>query len=139
MIISHTREYVYIGIPRTGSKSMNRWLMDHFEGEWFGYHHQWRVPEEARNYLIFTIVRNLYEREVSGWFHIPWSAEHETPPKPTSLVAKEKRKAIPLKDGTARIEQHNVPEVGMNQKNYVEKAGVQGDMFGFFRNRFKQR
>ncbi|MFN2237530.1 MAG: sulfotransferase family 2 domain-containing protein [Anaerolineales bacterium] len=139
MIISHTREYVYIGIPRTGSKSMNRWLMDHFEGEWFGYHHQWRVPEEARNYLIFTIVRNPYEREVSGWFHIPWSAEHETPPKPTSLFAKEKRKAIPLKDGTVRIEQHNVPEVGMNQKNYVEKAGVQGDMFGFFRNRFKQR
>ncbi len=24
MIISHTHRYVYIGIPRTGSKSMNR-------------------------------------------------------------------------------------------------------------------
>lgn len=27
MIISHTYKYFYIGIPRTGSKSMNRWLM----------------------------------------------------------------------------------------------------------------
>ena len=124
MIISHTLKYVYIGIPRTGSKSMNRWLMDHFEGEWHGYHHQWQVPKEAKDYLIFTLVRNPYEREVSGWFHIPWSAPEAEPIPPTSMFSAGMRETIPLKDGTVKIEDHNVPEVRMNQKHYVEKAGV---------------
>lgn len=103
---------------------MNRWLMDNFAGEWFGYHHQWQAPEEFRDYLIFTLVRNPYERAVSGWFAVPWSAEKVEPPQPTSFFAEAMRQAIPLKDGTVKIEDHNVPEAGMNQKNFVEKAGV---------------
>lgn len=57
MIISHQLKYVYIGIPRTGSKSMNRWLMDHFHGEWFGAHHDWQVPDEAKHYLTSVLVK----------------------------------------------------------------------------------
>ncbi|NJN84166.1 MAG: hypothetical protein HC802_19075 [Caldilineaceae bacterium] len=124
MIISHSLKYVYIGIPRTGSKSMNRWLMDHFDGEWVGFHHGWNVPEEARDYLIFTVVRNPYERATSGWFAVPWSAESVPPPKPASQFAEEMRQHIPLKDGALKIEGHNVPEVGMNQKHFVEKSGA---------------
>jgi hypothetical protein len=37
MIVSRTLRYVYIGIPRTGSKSMNRWLMDNFAGNFFDH------------------------------------------------------------------------------------------------------
>lgn len=124
MIICHALKYVYIGIPRTGSKSMNRWLMDHFQGEWVGFHHQWQVPAEARDYLIFTLVRNPYERAMSGWFAIPWSVESPEPPQPTGHFATEMHKSIPLKDGTVTIQAHNVPEVGMNQAHYVMKAGV---------------
>ena len=58
MIISRVLRYVDIGIPRTGSKSMNRWLMAPCRGEWFGEHHAWRVPDFATRSLIFTIVRN---------------------------------------------------------------------------------
>lgn len=124
MIISHTHRYVYIGIPRTGSKSMNRWLMDHFDGEWVDFHHSWRVPAAAQEYLIFTIVRNPYQQAKSGWFHIPWSAEDPNPIKPTKEFAAEMAKSIPLKDGTITIPDHNVPEVGMNQTHYVKRAGV---------------
>lgn len=124
MIISHKFKYVYIGIPRTGSKSMNRWLMDHFAGEWVGYHHQWQVPADAQDYLIFTLVRNPYERQVSAWYHLPWSAPEAAAPKPTDQFAEVMQEVVPYKDGTRKIEGHNVPEAGMNQKAYVDKAGV---------------
>ena len=125
MIISHVHRYVYIAIPRTGSKSMNRWLMDHYDGEWVGYHHDWRVPATADGYLVFTIVRNPYEKVVSGWYHVPWSIEEPDPPRSISEFAEAMKESIPLKDGTVTIADHNVPEVGMNQAHYVQRAGVQ--------------
>jgi len=124
MIISHALEYVYIGIPRTASKSMNRWLMDHYQGEWHDYHHSWRVPEEAAAYTIFTIVRNPYERMVSGWFMLPWSDPNPPPVEPTEHFAELMRQNIPMKDGTAVTAGHNVPEAGMNQANFCRRAGV---------------
>ena len=54
MVISHALRYVYIGIPRTASKSMIRWLTANFQGEHVLYHHSWQVPDEAKDYLIFT-------------------------------------------------------------------------------------
>ena len=68
MIISDTHRYVYIGIPRTGSKSMNHWLIEHFNGRWHGGHHDYAVPEEAADYLVFAIVRNPYDRALSSHF-----------------------------------------------------------------------
>ena len=58
MVISHTHRYVCIGIPRIASKSTT-WLIDCCEGEYVGFHHQWLVPEEAKDYLIFTVVRRF--------------------------------------------------------------------------------
>ncbi|MCX6017647.1 MAG: sulfotransferase family 2 domain-containing protein [Chloroflexi bacterium] len=124
MIISHALRYVYIGIPRTGSKSMNRWLLDHFQGEWFGEHHAWNVPAEARDYFIFTIVRNPYDREMSAWHFIPWSAPEDRTPLPVSEFAAGMRGTAKYKDGTTIIEGHETPEVRMNQANYVARAGV---------------
>ena len=124
MIISHGLKYVYIGIPRTGSKSMNRWLMDHFQGEWFATHHEWRVPDVARDYLIFTLVRNPYEREMSAYHFVPWSATEERPPLPLEKWRAGMRETIPLRDGTSVIPEHEVPEVRMNQAHYVKKAGA---------------
>ncbi len=81
MIVSEAHRYVYIGIPRTGSKSIHKWLGDHFEGHWHGGHHDWRVPEECRDYLVFTVIRNPYEIQASGWFFGPVIKpnQHPTP------------------------------------------------------------
>jgi hypothetical protein len=76
MIISTKRRYAYIGIPRTGSKSMNQWLMEHFDGVWYGGHHDFAtVPDGAKNFLIFTTVRNPYDRAVSGHFGVHWEKD----------------------------------------------------------------
>ena len=124
MIISHQLKYVYIGIPRTGSKSMNRWLMDHFHGEWFGAHHDWQVPDEAKHYFIFTLVRNPYDREMSAWYFVPWSAPEDRKPLPIDQYAELMQQTVPYKDGEVKIEGHETPEVRMNQKHYVDRAGV---------------
>ncbi|MCY4014505.1 MAG: sulfotransferase family 2 domain-containing protein [Gammaproteobacteria bacterium] len=69
MIISPSHKFVYIGIPRTASKSMNEWLMRHYGGIWYGGHHDYHgIPEDARSFLVFTTVRNPYDRAVSGFF-----------------------------------------------------------------------
>ena len=73
MIISPTHKFVYIGIPRTASKSMNEWLMRHYGGIWYGGHHDYHgIPDDARSFLVFTTVRNPYDRAVSGFFGRPW-------------------------------------------------------------------
>ena len=129
MIISHALQYVYIGIPRTSSTSMNRWLMDHFEGEWFGGHHDWQVPEEARNYLIFTMVRNPYERRISFHFNIAWNDEKDkslreyvAPPQPSSEPLEERIQQAILRRGGLRKEGKTIDHG--NQKHFIDKAGV---------------
>jgi Sulfotransferase family len=127
MLISKIFKFVYIAIPRTGSKSMSRWLLEHYQGESFGDHHEWRVPEFAREYLIFTVVRNPYQRVVSGYFSLTWdNLEPQA----------ELREQLPLPDKAAnplaRILQEEIthrpstpdPDFDMNQLPFVAKAGV---------------
>jgi hypothetical protein len=47
MIISHELRFVYIGIPRTGSKSMMAWLHAHFPANYArgGHGHRYDVPD----------------------------------------------------------------------------------------------
>jgi hypothetical protein len=123
MIISHRFRYVYVGIPRTGSKSMNRWLMDHYAGEWVGTHHQWQVPPEAQDYLIFTLVRNPYERAVSGWFHIPWVDPPKDRPLPVSHFAGEVQTLIAAQ-AAQRAGYLQADRQPTNQREFVEWAGV---------------
>lgn len=138
MIISNTLKYVYIGIPRTGSKSMNRWLKDNYEGESFGFHHQWQVPEEAKDYLIFTIVRNPYERMASMRFMMAWDGEEpredlrkQKPPSgmPTISLEEQVREVTLYKDGTLKKDGTSVPENGMNQWFYAQRAEVSMVLF----------
>ena len=73
MIISPSHRFVYIGIPRTASKSMNEWLMRYYGGVWYGGHHDYDgIPEDALSFLVFTTVRNPYDRAVSGFFGRVW-------------------------------------------------------------------
>ena len=132
MVISHSLRYVYIGIPRTSSKSMSRWLGAHYEGESFGPHHSLVVPEEARDYLIFTIVRNPYDRHTSGAFSLAWGGReaHESLreqvelPKEHPEPLEERIRGYTLeKDGT-QLGGGDCPESVMNQWYYCKTAGV---------------
>jgi len=76
MIISPKYKFVFIGIPRTGSKSMNRWLIEQFGGIWYRGHHDYNdIPDGATGFLRFAVVRNPYDRAVSGYFARVWG-EH---------------------------------------------------------------
>ena len=107
MIISKTLKYVYIAIPRTGSKSMSRWLVDNFQGEWHGRHHEWKVPDECRDFLVFTLIRNPYEIQASGWFFEPVIRSGDEPPKPIVALAPRPRikRTIDLRE-FARLDHH---------------------------------
>ncbi len=147
MIISDKHKYVYIGIPRTGSKSMNHWLIEYFDGRWHGGHHDYSVPDVAADYLVFTIVRNPYDRRVSGHFAVTWDdqapKEHELEPyssekeriRKSRAFLKEREKQyqkempqqsdIPLDERIrAAVMQNDSVGHGRNQKNFVDLAGV---------------
>lgn len=124
---------MYIGIPRTASKSMSEWLVRHYSGEWFGYHHQWQIPQLATDYLRFTVVRNPYERSASMMFGKLWGEEKPDPakrvpsrkPEPSKVPLAEKiREAILLGNATIVDDKSSVPEAGMNQCQFIRKAGV---------------
>ena len=138
MIISHELRYVYIGIPRTASKSVSRWLTANYKGESYGYHHQWRVPEEAKDYLIFTVVRNPYDRSASGKFALLWNGEKSDPskrvpskkPEPSSEPLEQRLREAELVGNAIKIaEGTNVPENGMNQSHWIKKAGIKLVLF----------
>ena len=83
-MVSKTLKYVYVAYFRTSSKSMYKWLKDNYQGEWYGKHHQFDVPNEFRDYLVFTVVRNPYEREVSSRFFV--SKMPDAPPRDLNKV-----------------------------------------------------
>ena len=91
MIISDTHKYVYIGIPRTGSKSMNHWLCEFYDGRSHAGHHDYSVPEEAKDYLVFTIVRNPYDIRTSGHFAVYWDDQAPTENELAGCKTKQER------------------------------------------------
>ena len=116
MHVSSTHRFVYIGIPRTGSKSMYQWLSENFQSESVGGHHEWRVPEEFKDYLVFTTVRNPYERVVSGWFFEPVIKTGNEPPRPKTLAEGMQRTIAKRK---TEPEGHHI-----SQKDFVRKSGA---------------
>ena len=108
MIVSEALRYVYIAIPRTGSKSMCKWLVDRYRGQWHGGHHGWRVPGEYRDFHVFTVVRNPYEVQASGWFFTPVI---DPPEKPETYA-----------EACRGWERPSDQPVG--QKEFIEWAGV---------------
>ncbi|MBV7332264.1 hypothetical protein KFU94_29340 [Chloroflexi bacterium TSY] len=110
MIISNALKYVYIAIPRTGSKSMSQWLVDYFQGEWYGAHHEWKVPDECKDFLIFTVIRNPYEIQASGWYFEP--------------VIKPENYQKPQSYAEAVCQWVPEPDEPVSQKDFVEWSGV---------------
>jgi hypothetical protein len=101
--------------------------MEYYQGEWFGDHHEWRVPAYAKDFLVFTVVRNPYERAVSGYFGIHWGEQEpceelrEQAPileKATNPLTKSIQEYRSLKAAMPQA------EADMNQKDFVGKSGA---------------
>jgi len=114
MHVSRTHRFVYIGIPRTGSKSMYQWLLENFQTESVGGHHEWQAPDEFQDYFVFTVVRNPYERATSGRFFEPVIKYPHDPPRPKSF-AESMQRVIPKRSEACPA---------MNQKHFVERSGT---------------
>lgn len=67
MIVSVTRQIVFVAIPKTGTRSIYECLMESFDGLYISDHLK-EVPKKYRNYFVFTVVRNPYSRTVSSWW-----------------------------------------------------------------------
>lgn len=76
MIVSHKLKYVYIAIPKTGSSTMNDLLCSEFAGEYIIPHHLTIIPDDCRDYFVFTVVRNPYVRLKSLWKHARRHVNH---------------------------------------------------------------
>lgn len=62
MIISYENKFVYIAIPKTGSASIRSWCKRYGGLKTKIPYHSYIVPDQYRDYSIFTTVRNPYER-----------------------------------------------------------------------------
>jgi len=67
-MISKEFEFIYIAIRKTGSASMNLWLKKNFNATPIGFYHDFVVPEKYKDYCIFTLIRNPYDRALSGYY-----------------------------------------------------------------------
>ncbi len=70
MVISDELKYVYVDIPKTGSRSLVRVLENQFAGKATPRNHQpvFRHPEKWEDYFKFCVVRHPYDRLCSLWW-----------------------------------------------------------------------
>lgn len=67
MIYSKQLKYVFVAIPKTGTRSTYKILKEKYGA--IEYIDHWHiVPEEMEDFYKFTIVRNPYDRFVSLWW-----------------------------------------------------------------------
>jgi len=67
-------DYIFISIPKCGTMTMINVLTTYYNGkdEYNGqklYRHERNIPFDKGNRLIFTVVRNPYERAISSWYY----------------------------------------------------------------------
>ena len=69
MIINRKRGFIYLAVPRTGSRAVSNLLHEWFPETVRCGHHRMDVPPEYRGMFIFTVVRNPYARILSYYRH----------------------------------------------------------------------
>jgi len=109
MFVSEQHQFIYISIPKTGSRSMRRWLSRNYQTRKIHQVHAWNVPEKYKSYFIFTLVSNPYDRCISLWKmegrHIDFTTYMKN--------------IIFLKENPNQCKQQ-VPEQYMSQKPYIQ-------------------
>ena len=66
LIVHHGNRWVYVGIPKTASTTLHRFLPD-FGAELHGHQHETEIPEAWRDYRVIISVMNPYRRATALW------------------------------------------------------------------------
>ena len=71
MIINKRLKFVYLLMPRTASRSIRMALMyiNQSKAEGLPKRHYYIVPDYAKDYYLFCVVRNPYDRILSLYLH----------------------------------------------------------------------
>lgn len=81
MIISHKHKYIFIELPRTGTTAISTELKKNYDGESIFEKHtpfsffQKKHPDLAKEYFVFSCIRNPLDRTVSLYFHLDKTLE----------------------------------------------------------------
>ena len=88
MIVSHKYRYVFVELPNTGSTAISQELRDHYAGERVedtyphlhkhAYYHLFKkvAPPEAREYFVFSGIRDPMDEAVSAFFRYRTDHQH---------------------------------------------------------------
>jgi hypothetical protein len=66
LIIHHGRRWVYLGIPKTASTALHRYLPTRGAESW-AHQHEMAIPPECAGYFVFATSRNPFRRAWSLW------------------------------------------------------------------------
>ena len=69
MIVSDRHRYVFVTCPKNCSHTLIDYLENHCAGELQRGLHPRKIPNRARGYFTFGVVRDPYARAVSAWWN----------------------------------------------------------------------
>lgn len=61
MMVSQSDKFVFLGVPKTGTRSIHKWLEESHDVELLG-DHKHRVDQKHTDYFKWMVVRNPYDR-----------------------------------------------------------------------------
>lgn len=67
MFVCHNKKFIFIDVPKTGSRSILHFLEENFQGNTTASH-QIVIPSQYKDYFKFGVVRHPYDRMCSLWW-----------------------------------------------------------------------
>ncbi len=121
MVVSDSKRYVYIAIPKTGSQAVCHWLCCNYAGKHKFNYHEAHVPDEYSDYTVWTVVREPSERCFSWW----WMGCREPDRKESNEMwgwtfEKFMHHNIERKFDARRRDDADKPNFSMTQKRFVD-------------------
>lgn len=68
MIVSKKYNFVFTAIPKTGTRTICRVLMDNYDAHSVGNEHGQIMPVGCKDMYSFVVTRNPYDRAISMWW-----------------------------------------------------------------------
>ena len=64
---SDEHRFLLISVPHTKSTSARKWAEAYFSAKAIGGVHEARIPNECEGYLVWSMIRDPFERAVALW------------------------------------------------------------------------